>query len=78
MSIIDAEGEFLERRAVEALPSLEKKIYQDMIQAEIYSKHNEKAITIVARKHGMTEKEVTQYMLKAIDFIDDYIESHRK
>lgn len=78
MTIINAEGEFLERQAVEALPVLEKQIYQDMIQAEIYSKHKEKAITIVARKHGMTEEEVTKYMLWSIDFIDDYIETHRK
>lgn len=78
MSIIDAEGEFLERQAVEALPNKEKQIYNDMIEAEIYKQHDEKAITIVARKHDMTEEEVTKYMLWSIDFIDDYIESRRK
>jgi len=78
MSLIDAEGEFLYKRAIEALPDKEKQIYKDMIEAEIYKQHDEKAITIVAEKNGMTEEEVTKYMLKAIDFIDDYIESRRK
>jgi len=77
MSIIDAEGEFLERQAVETLPSLEKEIYKDMITAEIYQKHNEKAVKVVADWHNMTEKEVTECMLRVYEFIEEYIQQHK-
>ena len=78
MSVIDAKYRFLEKQAIQRLPSKIKEIYADLIKAEVdgYTNEETSAVQVVTSWHNMTEDEVKECMMKVYDFIEEYIQTH--